>query len=69
MEKQFPSNDNYDLSGLGLSVQAEDPAYPTPFSTFEAGLGYIQVTQIPEPSAPLLLGLATLGLAFSRRRK
>jgi hypothetical protein len=52
-----------------LSVQAEDPAYPTPFSTFEAGLGYIQVTQIPEPSAPLLLGLATLGLAFSRRRK
>ena len=60
---------NYDLSGAGLGNQVEDPAYPTPWSSFEVGLGYIQVTQIPEPSAPLLLGLATLGLAFSRRRK
>ena len=60
---------NYDLSGAGLGNQVEDPAYPTPWSSFEVGLGYIQVTQIPEPSTPLLLGLATLGLAFFRRRK
>ena len=60
---------NFDLSGAGLGNQVEDPAFPTAFSSFTAGLGYIQVTQIPEPSALLLLGLAAIGLAFSRRRK
>ena len=60
---------NWDLSGAGLGNQIESPDYPSPFSSFAAGLGYIQVTQIPEPSAPLLLGLAAIGLAFSRRRK
>ena len=59
---------NYDLSGLGLGNQVEDPAYPSPWSSFEAGLGYIQVTGMPALSttglhAPSLVTGSTDGNA------
>lgn len=68
----FKIDDRYghytiDLSGSGLGNHVDDPAFPSPFDSFEAGLGYIQVTGtiVPGLSAPVSVSDTTTGVPIS----